>query len=154
MSDSTVYFLTFVSMLLSPLFFLVTKNFFWVYANIIILIVFFFSWFWALHYKLTPEVYFPEVLFSLSIVSSTVFVWISSYVLMKKWTDYKKPKTTAMVFGLISCIVSLMIDGWPADLNSLSLVYGQFHLLFISLMIVTAILTKMVKRGTLKKNGR
>ncbi|WP_207902547.1 hypothetical protein [Melghiribacillus thermohalophilus] len=152
MLENGIYLLTFFTMILSPFLFLALRKFMWFFGNILILAMFLVSWFWAMHFKLTPKLYFPEILFAVSVILSTAMVWIAGYVLLKEVSGFSKPQYPVLFSALLAILMTVIINGWPAGASYFDPAYGHFHLLFVLLLIGCSIVGFIIQ--LIRDSGR
>jgi hypothetical protein len=148
--NDTVFLLTLLSIIVSPLGFFIAKNTKWLIIHGIIVILFFVSWYWALYYMLTPEkLYFPEILFIAMIFLALGMVWITLGNLLIYITKWKA--TSVIVITILLGVLSFtLIFFYKHEIyeTNFEFFYAQFHLLyccFLLVVIVIGSLLRMIK---------
>ncbi len=138
MSEGFYYIVTLLSIFISPVIFRIIGRRFLSYSSWGVVALFFISWYWAIHYKGTPEdSYLGEIAFTIMICISTILVWMSLCLFIKQM--FQTSSVYMIIFVIVSGGAALLfaIDfQFPA---SLDIFYAHFHFFFLNILIVSSI---------------
>ncbi len=115
------------------------KNF--TYINWGLIVMFFASWFWAIQYKLTPEItYFGEIAFTTMVILVTSIVWLPFCYLLKGILkmSYLRLILTSVVLACLAILYNIYYYEFPTNLD---IFYARFHIIFLFLLILCSLVS-------------
>jgi hypothetical protein len=140
MSGESYYQLTLISILISPFIFVIVKKRILAFINLVLVVLFFASWFWAIHYKTTPDkLYLGEVSFTVMVILVTSIVWVSFSYLLNGIIQLRLPKFLMLVIFFAASVIIYNIFYYEFPTN-FDIFYARFHIIFLFLLLITSLI--------------
>ncbi|WP_433747809.1 hypothetical protein [Falsibacillus pallidus] len=143
MSDQAIYQLTLLSIFVGPFAFRLGGNKKLSHLNWGIILMFFASWYWAMHYKLTPhKTYIGEAAFFVMVFLATAISWGSLFYLLNR---ILKIGYLRVMFGcvLLACSVLLFTFFLYESSPDFDIFYARYHINFMFLLILSCLASSL-----------